>query len=308
MNTKRITEIKPSHKLAVPYRKRVCAYARVSRDTVNSAHSLEAQKAYYAMVYGNNPEYEFVGIFSDFGISGAKESRPAFDEMMRRARNKEFDMIVTKSISRFARNILLLMNVIRELRELGIAILFEKEGMNTMNRESDMFLSIYGSIAEEERKQVSSNIKWSIQKQYQKGNPCLSFNRIFGYDDGFVINEEQAKTVRLIYELYLQGECGDGIARMLREKRTPYCFGKDWSGQRVLRMLSNPIYCGDLLMQKFYSDSRGKLVRNHGELPMYFVEGHHEGIVSKEIWLKAQKIRKERSNMYGRSKNRNQKG
>lgn len=308
MNTKRITEIKPSHKLAILHRIRVCAYARVSRDTVDSAHSLESQKEYYTRIYRNNPEYEFVGMFSDFGISGAKESRPAFDEMLRRARNNEFDLIVTKSISRFARNTILLIKVIRELKELGVAIFFEKEGINTISCEGEMLLSIYGSVAEEERKQVSSNIKWSIQKQYLKGNPCLSFGRIFGYDDGFTINEEQAKTVRLIYELYLQGASGERIARALREMRAPYYFGNDWSGQRVLRMISNPIYCGDMLMQKFYSDFRGKLVRNRGELPMYFVEGHHEPIVSKDVWLRAQEIRKERANAYGRGKRDKQEG
>ncbi|MDD6880025.1 MAG: recombinase family protein, partial [Firmicutes bacterium] len=185
---KKIREINNSYKPINCQKIKVCAYARVSRDNLDAFHSLEAQKEYYTRLYKYSPDYEFIEAFCDFGISGIKESRPAFDEMLRRARNKEFDLIVTKSISRFARNILLLIKVIRELRDIGVAIFFEKEGINTMNIEGEMLLSIYGSVAEEERKQVSTNIKWSIQRQYLKGNPCLNFNKIFGYDEDFIVN------------------------------------------------------------------------------------------------------------------------
>ncbi len=301
MNVKTVKEIKSNYRVVPVKRIRVCVYARVSRVNEYTEHSLAAQKEYYTRIYKYNPEYELIDVVGDLGISGSKESRPGFDRMLELARNKEIDLVVTKSISRFARNVVLLISVIRELKELGIAIYFEKEKINTMKMEGEMLLSIYGSVAEEERKQVSTNIKWAYKKCCLKGNPPINFSKTFGYDKGFVINEPQAEIVRYVYKRYLEGASAKLIARELRDKKAPYFYGKDWSGQRVLRMIMNEIYCGDLLMQKTFKDYRGKQMKNRGEVPKYLIENHHEPIVSKEIWNEAQRIQKGRLNMYGRS-------
>ena len=199
-------------------RKRVCAYVRVSTGHEAQLDSLENQTQYYAKKISSRYDYEFVGIFSDAGISGAKESRPGFQQMMDLSRKGKIDLILTKSLSRFARNTVLLLKCVRELKSLGVAVEFEKEQINTLASEGEFLLSILASVAEEERKSVSSNIKWSFRNRYKLGDAMIDPNRLLGYDKDengeIVVIEEQAIIVRRIFDLYLSGHSSYQIAEL----------------------------------------------------------------------------------------------
>ena len=298
--SEKVVHVLKSEELKIPIRKRVCAYARVSTGHDAQLLSLKAQTDYYTQTLGQNPGYEFIGVFSDFGISGSKENRPGFNSMLSAARKGEIDLIFTKSISRFARNTLLLIKAVRELRNLGVGILFEKENINTMSIAGELMLSIYGSFAEEERKQVCSNVQWSLQRQYQKGNAMINATRLYAYDKNengeLVVIEEQAEVVRFIYIRYLDGLSGQKIAVELNAAGIYNEHGESWKGSRVLSILGNEKYKGACLMQKCFVDVNGKQKHNRGERNQYYIVDHHPAIVSSEEWEQAQLIRKARSN------------
>ena len=168
--------------LPLPRLIRVCAYVRVSTGSIEQQNSLQNQTEYYAGRFTGHPQYAFIGIFSDSGISGAKDTRPGFQAMLKKARAGEIDFIYTKSISRFARNTLTLLTAVRKLREIGVGIIFEEQGINTLYQDGELMLTILSSIAEEERKIVQTNILWSIRSRYAQGDPLLNVDRILGYD------------------------------------------------------------------------------------------------------------------------------
>jgi DNA invertase Pin-like site-specific DNA recombinase len=194
----RITEIAPSlaHQ---PGRKRACAYVRVSTSHDEQKNSLENQTQYYYKLLTSRSDYEFRGVFSDEGISGAKENRPRFRRMMEEARQGRLDLIYTKSISRFARNTLLLLQSIRELKALGVGVVFEEQNINTLEAEGEFLLSILASIAEEERKSVSANNKWTYQSRFKRGDCNIVATTPYGYehreDGSLAINREQARSI-----------------------------------------------------------------------------------------------------------------
>ncbi len=288
---KKVTKI-PCPRIRQP-NKRICAYTRVSTGHREQKLSFESQVEYYTKLLSNRPGSIFVGIYSDEGISGSKSDRPGFAEMMEDARQGRIDVIYTKSISRFARNTLLFLEAMQELREYGVKVFFEKENIDSMSRECELLMSLYAAMAEEERKQVSSNIQWALRKKYAVGDPALDPRRVYGYrkgpDGSWEIDEGQARVVRFIYGRYLAGMLPKGIAAELNQRGVPAGgnAGKEWLQDRILRMIRNEKYKGDCLLQGTYINEAGKQVRNDGEVTRYYVRDHHPAIVTREEWEEA---------------------
>lgn len=294
-----ITEISLRPKpLFIPARLKVCAYVRVSTDHREQLNSLTNQTQYYERLISSNPDYEYRGIFSDAGISGAKENRPGFLAMMEKARNGEIDLIITKSISRFARNTLLLLKNVRELRDIGVGVIFEEERVNTLKSEGELLLTVLAAIAEEERKSVRSNVRWAMQNKCKRGEVLVDANRLLGYDKdekgSLIINEEQAAIVRQIFKLYLNGISGYKIAQMLNDQNVPTYTNKPWSSQRILRIIANEKYVGDCLMQKSFVADNGRQIINRGQKAKYYIENNHPAIIDRKDWEAAQQIRESR--------------
>jgi site-specific DNA recombinase len=294
-----ITEVTRRPKsLFLTARLKVCAYVRVSTDHREQLNSLENQTHYYERLISSNPDYEYCGIFSDAGISGAKENRPGFLAMLEKARSGEIDLIITKSISRFARNTLMLLKYVRELRDMGVGIIFEEEMVHTLRSEGELMLTVLAAIAEEERKSVCSNVQWAMQNKCKRGEVMVDTNRLLGYDTDskgiLVINEEQAKIVRQIYELYLVGISGYRIAQILNHNKVPTYSEKPWKSHRIVSIIGNEKYCGDCLMQKSYVADNGKQIINRGQMDKYFIQDNHPAIIERKDWEAAQVIREHR--------------
>ena len=276
----------------LPKKKRVVAYARVSLGTDFMLHSIAAQVSYYSEMIQNNPEWEYAGVFADFDETGTKENRPEFQKMLSECRAGKVDVVITKSISRLARNTVTLLETVRELKDLGIDVFFEEQNIHTLSGEGELMLTILASYAQEESRSVSENIKWRKRNDMQAGRTKPM--RIYGFDsvDGkLVINEEQAKVVRRIFDLYLAGNGHHAIATILTKEKIPSPAGLDyWNSSAVDRILHNEKMRGNLLHQCTYIENHitKKQVKNRGDLPMYLVEGTHEGIVSSEVFEKVQ--------------------
>lgn len=281
-------------------KKRVCAYIRVSSDKEAQLDSLENQEAYFIRKYAQETGCEFVGIYSDVGISGTSENRPAFQEMLNACMCGEIDLIHTKSISRFARNTVTVLEVSRQLKSLGIGIYFEEQDINTMSAEGELMLTVLASFAQEESYNISENQKWAIQKKFARGDVMINTNRFLGYDkdkDGnLIINEKEAEIVRMIFRMYLGGDGTFRIAKKLNELGIPTVTGKQWHETTIRGMLKNEKYKGDCLLQKYYVPKvGGATVANDGKVKSYYITGNHEAIIPKEEWDAVQRLRKERA-------------
>ena len=278
--------------------KRACAYVRVSTGHSAQMHSLQNQTEYYERKIKGDPRYAFRGIYSDAGISGSREDRPGFMAMMEAPRVGLVDVILTKSISRFARNTELLLRSVRELRSLGVGVMFEEQRIDTLSTEGELLLTILASIVEEERRSVSKNIQWSIRTGYRKGKPSNAIQRLYGFrkgEDGRIeIDPAQAEVIKRIYGLYLAGETPNYIASGLNEEEVPRDTDQPWSGQYLRRILRNERYTGDCLLQKSFVADTGRQVRNKGEMDKYYVREHHPAIISRGDWEEAQRLRKAR--------------
>ena len=281
-------------------KKRVRAYIRVSSDKEAQLDSLENQEAYFIRKYAQETGCEFVGIYSDVGISGTSEKRPAFQEMLNACMCGEIDLIHTKSISRFARNTVTVLEVSRQLKSLGIGIYFEEQDINTMSAEGELMLTVLASFAQEESYNISENQKWAIQKKFARGDVMINTNRFLGYDkdkDGnLIINEKEAEIVRMIFRMYLGGDGTFRIAKKLNELGIPTVTGKQWHETTIRGMLKNEKYKGDCLLQKYYVPKvGGATVANDGKVKSYYITGNHEAIIPKEEWDAVQRLRKERA-------------
>lgn len=299
MSKRIITEIHVNQTPAILQPKiKVCAYVRISTEHFGQLNSLHNQTEYYERKLKSTPAYEYCGVYSDAGISGYKGNRPGFMAMMEKARNGEINLIFTKSISRFARNTVLLLESIRELRSLGVGVIFEEQNINTLTAEGEFILTVLGSIAEEERKAVSSNVRWAMQNKFKRGEALVNADQLLGYDRDengeLVINKEQAKTVRRIFKLYLEGASGYAIAKEFNQKNIPAYTKYPWSSQRILNIISNEKYVGDCLMQKCYISDDGMEKINRGQKAKYYVNNDHPPIVSRTVWEAAQKTRETR--------------
>ncbi len=282
-------------------KKRVCAYARVSTDHVKQGESLENQIDYYERLIAANPEYEFVGIFADRGISGSTENRPEFKRMLELAEEGAIDLIITKSISRFARNTTVVLQRVRELKEIGVEVRFEKENINTLSGDGELMLTVLSSFAQEESKNISENIKWAIRKKFERGELMINTERFLGYDKdkhgNLIINEEEAEIVRRIFAEYLRGKGAFTIAKDLNASGIPTVTDGIWQESTILNMLKNEKYKGDAILQKYYTPDHLKkaTVRNNGELDSYYIENNHPAIISNMDWDNVQKELRERA-------------
>lgn len=288
-----VRKIEPMLKVQLS-KKKVCAYVRVSTEHEKQNDSLENQMQYYERIIINNPEYEYVGVFADKGITGFSDKRPGFQQMLQLCRDRKIDLIITKSISRFARNTTLMLEVVRELKSLGVAVLFEQEKINTLLEDGELMLTILSSFAQEESKNVSDNLKWRARKKFQRGELIINTNRFLGYSKDrygdLSINQKEARIVKKIYKDYLKGKGVDAIAKELNMKRVPTVGNKQWHGKTILGILRNEKYKGDAILQKYYTPENLKRqsIRNDGVLESYYVQENHSPIVTPEMWEQVQ--------------------
>lgn len=275
---------------------RVAAYCRVSTDDEEQLTSYEAQKNYYTDKIMTNKEWTMAGIFADEGITGTSaRKRPEFLRMIRQCKQGKIDIVLTKSISRFARNTVDCLNYVRALKELGIAVIFEKENMNTLEIDSEILITMLGAFAQSESESISANVRWGIRQAMKEGKAIINYKHLYGYRKGAdgkpEIIPEQAEIVRKIYDLFLCGTPIRGILEYLNANNIPNISGKSqWAKNAVNSILTNEKYCGDVLLQKTYIDDciNKKVKKNTGQLPMYLVQNHHEGIISRETFDAAQ--------------------
>ena len=276
--------------------KRVAAYCRVSTDREEQEHSFETQKAMYTEMIMMKPTWQMAGIYADEGITGTvAKKRPGFMKMIEDCRKGKIDMIVTKSVSRFSRNNLDCLMYVRELKQLGIPIIFEKEGINTIQVSSELLLTLFGALSQAESESISMNVKLGIRQSLKNGNVRFSYKTFLGYRKGVdgqpEIVPEQADIVRRIYNDFLAGATYLEIAKRLTEENVPTMGGGNrWFSERIKSILKNEKYKGDALLQKTYiTDPISKRVKkNNGELPMYYVENSHPAIIERRIFDRVQ--------------------
>ena len=284
-------------------RLKVAAYCRVSTDQEEQESSYEAQISYYTEKIGNNPDWQMAGIFADEGITGTQaKKRPEFLKMIQKCRQRKIDVILTKSLSRFARNTVDSLNYIRELKALGIAIIFEKENINTLETDTEMMLTIMSCFAQAESESISKNVSWGIRQSFKNGNVPMQYARLLGYRKGADGNAEivpdEAEIVREIFRRYLDGASLNQIADMLNNRGlTTKGSNSPYRKEVVQRILTNEKYTGDALLQKTYvTDCITKKSRkNNGELPMYLVKNHHKPIISRADFNRVQEEMARRS-------------
>lgn len=282
---------------------RVAAYCRVSTDDEEQKTSYEAQIGYYTEKINQNPEWQMAGIFADEGISGTQaQKRPEFLKMIRLCRQRKIDIILTKSLSRFARNTVDSLGYIRELRALGIAVISEKENINTLTAESEMLITIMSCFAQAESESISKNVSWGVRQSFKNGNVPMQYARLLGYrkghDGNAEIIPEEAEVVKEIYRCYLDGMSMNLIADRLNEKGLTTKGGSSpYRKMVVQRILTNEKYTGDALLQKTYLTDciTKKMRKNNGELLMYLVKNHHEPIISRSDFNRVQEEMARRS-------------
>ena len=297
---KKITRIESSIPI-IKRRKKVAAYARVSTSAERLKHSLSAQISYYSAMIQANTEWEFVRVYADEYISGTGTAkRTEFQNMIKDCEEGKIDIILTKSISRFARNTIDLLENIRHLKDLGIAVIFEKENINSMSGDGELMLTILASYAQEEVRSISDNIKWRMRKSMKMGKPNAVTNfHILGYEwenDTLVIVPKEADIVRRIFREYKSGNSLYKIAKGLNADGISTKRGYQWDSTAIQRILKNITYTGNILHQKQYVVDPIAKVRknNHGEWPQYYVESTHEAIIDKSEFDCIQDIMKER--------------
>ena len=272
--------------------KNVGAYCRVSTDTEEQQGSYNSQVNYYTEKIKSTPGWRFVKVYGDEGISGTNaDNRPGFQEMMQDCENGKLDLIITKSISRFSRNVTVTLEVARKLRDKDIGIFFEKENLNTLHYTSESLLAIFSSLAQAESESMSENIKMGREFKYKNGECCYNMGKVFGFNqdsDGVVtINEEQAVVVKHMYEGYLNGMSIGGIIKDLQERKIPTPTGKEkWSPGTVERILSSEKYKGDFLTRKTFTVDpiSKKKKKNTGQVSQYLITNHHPAIIEPEMF------------------------
>ena len=274
-------------------KKKVAAYARVSMESERMNHSLSAQISYYNALIQQNPDWQYAGVFADNGISGTSiAKRDEFKRMIAAAENGAIDIILTKSIQRFARNTVDLLETVRHLRDIGVEVRFEKEHINSMNGDGELMLTILASFAQEESRSISENVKWGTRKRFEQGIPNGKF-QIYGYrwdGDHLVVQPEEAKIVRLIYDNFLSGLSAETTEKQLAEMGVKSYKGQHFGNTSIRQILGNITYTGNLLFPKEYvaDPISGKSRINHGELPQYWCEDTHEAIIPLEVYQAVQ--------------------
>ena len=281
----------------VPDKLRVAAYARVSTEQDEQESSYEAQVDYYTRYITSNPHWELVGIFADRGITGTNtKNREQFKKMVEMALDGKIDLILTKSISRFARNTVDALQTVRELKAKGVEVIFEKENIHTLDPKCEVLLTIMSSLAQEESRSISENVRWGKAESMRKGNVYMPYGRFLGYRKGPdgrpEIVEEEARIIRAIYELFLDGSSISQIAQTLTDCGVPTPGGNaKWSISTVRSILSNEKYKGEAILQKTYTvDYLTKQVKkNNGEKSRYIVRESHEPIIDPITYERVQR-------------------
>lgn len=288
----KITRIEPNipkkHKL-----KKVAAYARVSMETELLHHSLSTQVSYFSKLIQSNTEWKYAGVYADEGISGtAIKNRDEFKRLIKDCEAGKIDIVLVKSISRFARDTVDTLNTTRHLKDLGVDVYFEKENIHSMSNEGELLLTLLASFAQAESESISANEKWSVKKRFEQGipNTCI---RSFGYDwdaetKTMLINEEEAKWVRYIYEQYLAGKSIKALAVEMKENGVCGKRGDPLSRSTIRKVLTSEHYVGDLLLQKYFAANVHDIRRNKGEVEQILITDDHEAIISRDDFAKVQ--------------------
>lgn len=267
--------------------KRVAAYARVSTESEEQQSSYEAQVSHYTKFIQNRQDWQFVDVYSDEGISGTSiKKRDGFNRMIRDALDSKIDLIITKSVSRFARNTVDTLSTVRKLREHGVEVYFEKENIYTMDSKGELLITIMSSLAQEESRSISENVTWGQRKRFADGKVSMPYKHFLGYEKGENgtprIVPEQAKIVKMIYRLFVEGMMPSTIASHLTKQGIPTPAGKKkWQCTTVESILTNVKYKGDAILQKTFCVNflTKKMKPNEGEVPKYYVENSHPAII-----------------------------
>ena len=277
---RKISKIEPSVPPLKP-KKKVAAYARVSMQSERMFNSLSAQISYYSTLIQKNPEWEYVGVYADSFVSGTSTAkREEFKRLIMDCESRKIDIVLCKSISRFARNTVDLLETIRHLKRLGIEVRFEKENINSMSGDGELLMTVLASFAEQESISISENLKWAIQKKFERGEPWGQ--AAYGYTkvgNDFIINEDEAVFIQKIYADFLDDVPMARTAKWLRENGCPYT-----TKQFVKSVLTSTTYTGDLLLQQHFSPRVRHMKKNNGEMPMYQVKGHHPSIIPLDVF------------------------
>ena len=296
--TKKIRVIEPT----IPQLKkklRVAAYARVSSGKDAMLSSLSAQISYYSELIQRNADWEYVGVYADEALTGTKEDRTNFQRLLNACRKGEVDIILTKSISRFARNTVTLLEAVRELKRYGVDVHFERENIHSMSGDGELMLTILASFAQEESLSASENQKWRIKKNFEEGKPWTYGMMGYRYNgECYVVIPEEAEIVRKVFSYYLEGLGYNAICKRLNREGIKSRNGKEWSQNSISKMLKNYTYTGNLLLQKTFRENHitKKTVKNRGELPMYHAAETHEAIIDEGTFMAVQAEMKRRMN------------
>jgi len=291
-----IKKIKPT-KIQVPTTKRVAAYARISVERGRTIDSLSAQVSYYNDYIQRNPKWEYVGVYADSGETGTKARREEFQRLIADCEAGKIDIVLTKSISRFARNTVDLLQTVRRFTEIGVEVRFEREHINSATADGELLLTILASFAQEEAHSLSENIKWAIRSGFQKGKQ--SSTNLYGYrwdGENFIVQPDEAEIVRFIFNKYLAGNSPHTITKKFNEMGVKALFGGKFWQRTIISILENEKYIGMVIMQKTFVENHitKEKRKNNGELPRHVIENAHPAIIDRETFDRVQARLKER--------------
>ncbi|HEN8221168.1 TPA: recombinase family protein [Streptococcus agalactiae] len=286
-----------AQKVTAIKRLKVAAYTRVSHTSL--LQSLSNQVSHYSQLIQANPEWDYVGVYSDSAISGRSQAyRRDFQQLLEDCRKGKIDLILTKSISRFGRNTVELLETVRELKRLGISVRFEKEKIDTLTAEGELLLTLLASMAQEESQSISQNIRWRVKKRFEEGKPYIPQD-IFGYrwnGDEYVIEPHEASIVRQVFEWYMEGLSAPKIAKRLYDRGERTRLGNRFTKRVIYNMFDQEAYCGRLILQKTFRDQFGsRSILNDGQMAKYIVENAHEAIVTPEYFQLVNQEKKRRA-------------
>ncbi|HGD5290593.1 TPA: recombinase family protein [Streptococcus agalactiae] len=286
-----------AQKVTAIKRLKVAAYTRVSHTSL--LQSLSNQVSHYSQLIQANPEWDYVGVYSDSAISGRSQAyRRDFQQLLEDCRKGKIDLILTKSISRFGRNTVELLETVRELKRLGISVRFEKEKIDTLTAEGELLLTLLASMAQEESQSISQNIRWRVKKRFEEGKPYIPQD-IFGYrwnGDEYVIEPHEASIVRQVFEWYMEGLSAPKIAKRLDDRGERTRLGNRFTKRVIYNMVDQEAYCGRLILQKTFRDQFGsRSILNDGQMAKYIVENAHEAIVTPEYFQLVNQEKKRRA-------------
>ncbi|GMB10627.1 MAG: recombinase family protein [Candidatus Improbicoccus devescovinae] len=297
---KNITKIEPKN-CHFLNKKCVVAYARVSDGKEAMLHSLSAQVSYYSDYIQNHKNWEYTGVYIDKAYTGTKGERPEFQKLIQDCRKGKIDMIICKSITRFARNTVDMLLITRELKNLSVDVYFEQEKIHSLSEDGELMLTILASYAQEESRVVSENCKWKLRKKFKSGIP--NNFKIYGYElknGRLEITTKEAKIIKIIFKNYLEGLGKNAIMKKLNKLKIKPKISDFWNESTIDKILRNEKYVGDMLFQKTYVNNHleKKKIKNSGELPMYLVKNSHEAIIDREIFDKVQNEIRRRAEIY----------